>query len=86
MSAATILFGTFTHFILNKPPPHYILEDWDFNFRFVSLIWFRYSWRKMAKLFANSRDPDQMLHLAASGLGLHCLPVYPFGGLQTKIG
>ena len=28
----------------------------------------------MAKLFANSRDPDQMLHTAvASDLGLHCL-------------
>ena len=29
----------------------------------------------MAKLFANSGDPDQMLHSAASDLGLHCLPV-----------
>ena len=28
----------------------------------------------MAKLFANSGDPDQMLHSAASDLGLHCLP------------
>ena len=27
----------------------------------------------MAKLFANSGDPDQMLHSAASDLGLHCL-------------
>ena len=33
----------------------------------------------MAKLFANSRDPDQMLHSAASDLGLHCLP-FPFYG------
>ena len=31
--------------------------------------------RKMAKLFANSGDPDQMPHSAASDLGLHCLPV-----------
>ena len=23
---------------------------------------FRYSWEKMAKLFANSEDPDQTLH------------------------
>ena len=27
----------------------------------------------MAKLFANSGDPDQMPHYAASDLGLHCL-------------
>ena len=31
--------------------------------------------RKMAKLFANSEGPDQMLHSAASDLGLHCLPI-----------
>ena len=29
----------------------------------------------MAKLFANSGDPDQMPHSAASDLGLHCLLV-----------
>ena len=34
-----------------------------------------FSKRKMAKLFANSEDPDQMLHSAASDLGLHCLPI-----------
>ena len=28
----------------------------------------------MAKIFANSGDPDQMPHFAASDLGLHCLP------------
>ena len=28
----------------------------------------------MAKLFANSGDPDQKLSSAASDLGLHCLP------------
>ena len=33
-----------------------------------------YSYRKMAKLFANSGDPDQMLHSAASDLGLRYLP------------
>ena len=27
----------------------------------------------MAKLFANSGDPDQTPHSAASDLGLHCL-------------
>ena len=29
----------------------------------------------MAKLFANSGDPDQMLHSLASDLGLQCLPI-----------
>ena len=29
----------------------------------------------MAKLLANSGDPDQTPHSAASDLGLHCLPV-----------
>ena len=33
----------------------------------------------MLKLFANSGDPDQMLHSAASDLGLHCLPVTHLG-------
>ena len=28
----------------------------------------------MDELFANSGDPDQMSHSAASDLGLHCLP------------
>ena len=29
----------------------------------------------MAKLLANSGDPDQMLSSAESDLGLHCLPI-----------
>ena len=29
----------------------------------------------MAELFANTGDPDQMPHFAASDLGLHCLPI-----------
>ena len=29
-------------------------------------------------LLANRGDPDQTPHYAASDLGLHCLPVYPF--------
>ena len=29
----------------------------------------------MAKLFANSGDPDQTLQNAVSDLGLHCLPI-----------
>ena len=33
----------------------------------------------MFELFANSGDPDQMPHSAASDLGLHCLPVTHLG-------
>ena len=47
----------------------------------------------MAKQFANSGDSDQMLHSAASDLGLHCLPItllmspdYPFRCLLTIMG
>ena len=35
--------------------------------------------KKMVKLFANSGDPDQMPHSAASDLGLHCLPLTSLG-------
>ena len=34
---------------------------------------FRYSKRKMVKLFANSGDPGQMPHSVASDLDLQCL-------------
>ena len=40
----------------------------------------------MAKLFANSGDPDQTPHSAASDLGLHYLPSTLFTGLPTTIG
>ena len=33
----------------------------------------------MAKLFANSGDPDQMPHSAVSDLGLHFLPITLLG-------
>ena len=33
----------------------------------------------MVKLSANSGDPDQTPHSAASDLGLHCLPVIKLG-------
>ena len=42
-------------------------------------IRFRYSYRTKAELFANSGDPDQMPHSAASDLGLHCLPITRLG-------
>ena len=40
---------------------------------------FRYSYRKMVKLFANSEDPNQMVHSAAFDLGLQCLPITLLG-------
>ena len=46
---------------------------------------FRYSLRKMAKLFANSGDPDQMLCSAASDLGLHCLPFTHLGVSRLQL-
>ena len=33
----------------------------------------------MVELFANSEDPDEMLHSAVSDLGLHCLPITLLG-------
>ena len=33
----------------------------------------------MDKLFADSKDPDQMSRSAASDLGLHCLPINLLG-------
>ena len=38
----------------------------------------------MAKLFANSGDPDQMLHYAVSDLGLHCLPITRLGVFRLQ--
>ena len=37
-------------------------------------------------IFANSADPDEMLHYAAFHLGLHCLPKYLFTGIQNEKG
>ena len=45
---------------------------------------FRYTYRKMSKLFANSGDPDQTPHSAASDLNLHCLSVTLFGVSRIK--
>ena len=40
----------------------------------------------MAKLIANSGDPDQTPCSAASDPSLHCLPIYAFKGLLTIMG
>ena len=39
----------------------------------------------MAKLFANSGDPDQTPRSAASDLGLHCLPITLLGVSQIQL-
>ena len=43
-----------------------------------------YSLRKIAKLVANSGDPDQMPQNEASDLGLHCLPNTLLGVSRLK--
>ena len=40
---------------------------------------------KKVVLFANSGDPDRMLHSAVSDLGLHCLPITLFKGLYSTM-
>ena len=60
-------------------PPHYILEDSNNDFRYVRLCDLDILRKKMVELFANSGDPDQMLHSAASDLGLHCFPITLLG-------
>ena len=46
---------------------------------------FTYSYRKMPEAFANNEDPDQMLHSAASDLGLHCLPITLLGFSRIQL-
>ena len=38
----------------------------------------------MVELFANSGDPDQTPHTAASDLGLHCLPIILLGASRLQ--
>ena len=40
----------------------------------------------MALIFANSADPDEMLHYEAFYLGVHCLPKLLFTGIQNGNG
>ena len=60
-------FLLFFFFRLNKLP-HTIIGRVK-----RTVLRFRCSWEKMAKVFANSGDPDQTPRFAASDLGLHCL-------------
>ena len=56
-----------------------MLEDSNFNFTYVRLCDLDIL---MVELFANSGDPDQTPHSAASDLGLHCLPNTLLGSLD----
>ena len=51
----------------------------QFQFIVCQAMWFRYSWRKMAKIFANIEDPDQTPDLA-----LYCLSVTLLGVSTLK--
>ena len=46
---------------------------------------FRYSYRKMVEIFANSGDPDQTWHSAASDLGLLSLPITLLGVSRLQL-
>ena len=61
--------------------PHHIVDDSNFNFRYVRLCDLDIPRELMVELhvFANSGDPDQMPCSAASDLGQHCLPVILLG-------
>ena len=45
---------------------------------------FRYFYRKMAKLFANSGNTDQRLHSAVSDLGLLYVPITFLGVFRLQ--
>ena len=45
------------------------------SFRYVRLYYLDIPRAKLAKLLADSEDPDQRPHSVMSDLGLHCLPV-----------
>ena len=44
------------------------------------------SWKLSLSLIANSDDPEEMWHVAAFHLGLHCLQKYTFRGLKYTKG
>ena len=54
---------------------HTIYQKSNFNYRYVRLRDLHIFREKWLKLYANSGDPDQMAHSAASDLGLHCLSI-----------
>ena len=70
----TITFAPVTHFRLNKPVLlHPLLLPPQLSFGYVRLCDLDIPSKKMAKLFANSGNPNQTLHSAASDPSLHHL-------------
>ena len=71
----------------NELPPHYILEDFNFNFRYVRLcdldIPKEYSWIVCKQILQWKLWSDAMF--CGIDLGLHCSN-YTFRGLQTVTG
>ena len=51
----------------------------NLDLRYVRLCDLDIPREKKVELFANSVDPDQMPHSAASALGLHCLLIILLG-------
>ena len=56
----------------------YILEESICYLRGIRCNFLGLFGSRQKLLLANSGDPDQTPHYAASDLGLHCLPMYPF--------
>ena len=59
--------------------PHYILEESNFNFRYVRLWNLEIPREKWLNVFAKSGDPDQTPRSVASDLGLRCLLITGLG-------
>ena len=62
-----------------------VLEESNFNFSYVRLCHLDIPIVKTAKLFANSGNPDQMLHSATSDQGMHSLPITLLGVSRQQI-
>ena len=71
------LVSYLTHFRLNIFS--HSLYRKNFNFRYVGLCDLDISSEKLAKLFANSGDPDQTSYSVVSDLGMPCLSVAILG-------
>ena len=58
----------------------------DYTCNSILYCFFFIVFLKVVFVKAKSADPDEMLHDAAFHLGLHCLPKYPFRGIQYAKG
>ena len=74
VKSKNLLAEPLTHFRLNKHPPHYLLEESNFNVRYV----------KLCDLDVLSEKWLSYLHFVVSDLALHCLPVALLGVSRLK--